>query len=225
MLEKILPKKKELAPGAEERGLKQLSRLATVMDILFAMAVFKLFTFLPNPDLDHFDSSTINNLFSAYSVNFLVIVVGIVLVLMYWNLSNQQTGNLIRTDSFHASLSILHVLCLLMYLYFIRLDIQLDGQRLALQMESIFLALAGFLSVYAYLYAKDRGFISDQIPKEQQRKMTFKFLTEPITAALTFPFAVFGPDIWTLAWLLMVPVGFILGKIRDRGQKSTESTP
>jgi hypothetical protein len=35
-------------------------------------------------------------------------------------------------------------------------------------------------------------------------------------AAATFPFAVFGADIWTLAWLLLIPVSWLLKKYRSR---------
>jgi hypothetical protein len=43
--------------------------------------------------------------------------------------------------------------CLMIYFYFVRLDIELEGVGIALLMESIFLALAGFLGVYGWNYA------------------------------------------------------------------------
>jgi len=47
-------------------------------------------------------------------------------------------------------------------------------------------------------------------------KTYLKLMPEPITSLLTFPFAVFGADIWTASWLLMVPVSYILKRIRIR---------
>jgi len=43
-----------------------------------------------------------------------------------------------------------------------------------------------------------------------------KLMPEPITSRLTIPFAVFGPDIWTASWLLMIPVSYTLKRIRTR---------
>jgi hypothetical protein len=41
----------------------------------------------------------------------------------------------------------------MLYLYFVRLDLEFDGAVIALKMESIALALAGFLSVLSWHYA------------------------------------------------------------------------
>ena len=130
--------------------------------------------------------------------------------------SNLQFGNLDRTDGRHATLSLLQVITLMIYLYFVRLDVQLDGATIVLQMESVFLALSGFFALWSWHYAIKSKLISDKLNKEEQNKVYLKLLPEPIVSTLSFPFAAFGPDIWTLSWLLLIPVGYISKKMRAR---------
>ena len=134
---------------------------------------------------------------------------GFVLVLIYWMQSNLQFGNLERTDGKHATLSLLQVITLMIYLYFVRLDVELDGAIIALQMESVFLALSGFLGLWSWHYAIKNKLISDTLMKDEQDKVYLKLMPEPIVSVLSFPFAFFGADIWTLSWLLLIPVGYL----------------
>ena len=142
--------------------------------------------------------------------------VGFVLVLICWGQSNLQFGNLERTDGKHSGLSLLQVITLMIYLYFVRLDVELDGAVIALQMESVFLALSGFFALWSWHYAIKNKLISQNITKDEQGKVYLKLMPEPIVPVLSFPFAAFGADVWTLSWLLLIPVGYILKRIRAR---------
>ena len=206
----------EATASSKERGTKQLFRLGVIIDILFALMIFNLFMFLPRPELDHFDASNMMDVLRSSYVNYLVMLVGIVLVLIYWNQSNLQFGNLEHTDGKHSTLSLLQVICLMIYLYFVRLDVQLGGLTFLLQMESVFLALAGFISIYSWHYAIKNKLISAKLSKLDQDKVYLKLTPEPVVSVLSFPFAWLGPDIWTLSWLLLIPVGWLLKKYRDR---------
>jgi hypothetical protein len=81
-------------------------------------------------------------------------------------------------------------------------------------MESVFLAISGFLAIYSWHYAIRKKLISDKVTRIEQNSTYLKLLPEPIVAVLTFPFAWFGADIWTLAWLLLIPVSWILKRYR-----------
>jgi nitrogen fixation-related uncharacterized protein len=61
-------------------------------------------------------------------LNYSVIIIGLVLVILYWGMNNLQFGNLERTDSRHATLSILQVFTLMLYIYFVRLDLQFGNE-------------------------------------------------------------------------------------------------
>jgi len=104
----------------------------------------------------------------------------------------------------------------MIYLYFVRLDVEFEGAVIALQMESVFLALSGFFALWAWYYAIKNKMISDHITTDEQNKVYLKLLPEPIVSVLSFPFAAFGPDIWTLSWLLLIPVGIVSKRLQAR---------
>lgn len=216
MIKKILTQKKEITQALVERGEKQLFRLSVIIDVLYALMIYKLFTLMPNPQIDGFGREELYKVLTESYLNYTVIVIGLVLVILYWGMSNLQFGNLSRTDGRHSTLSILQVFSLMLYIYFVRLDAQFEGEVLLMQMQSFTLALAGFLSVWSWYYALKNNLVSEAPSNEEKETMYLKFLPEPIVSALTFPLAYFGPGIWTLGWLLLIPVGWGLKKYRRR---------
>lgn len=215
-LKNPLIKHKELNEAEKERGFKQLSRLATIIDVIYGLLIFRLFMILPRPELDGFGKDELVEVLSTSYINYLVMLVGLIMILIYWGQSNLMFGNLRHTDGKHSTLSILQAFCLLIYFYFVRLDVELDGAVIALQMESVFLALSGFFGIAAWYYSEKNGLISSKVDHTEKTKIYLKLIPEPLVSVLTFPFAVFGPDIWTLSWLLLIPVGFIIKKISAR---------
>ncbi len=207
---------KGVTEAIKERGGKQLLRLAIIIDVLYALIIYKLFSFLPRPEVDGFTKDDLLEVLSTSYVNYLVMFVGFVLVLIYWGQSNLQFGNLERTDSKHSTLSLLQVITLMIYLYFVRLDVEFDGAVIALQMESVFLAISGFFALWSWHYVIKNKLISQNITKDEQSKVYLKLMPEPIVSILSFPFAAFGADIWTLSWLLLIPVGYISKRIQAK---------
>lgn len=203
---------KEVTEAIVEKGTKQLSRLSVIIDVLFALIIYKLFTFLPNPDLDGFGREELYKVLSESYLNYTVIFIGLALTIIYWGLSNVQFGNLARTDGKHATLSLMQIFALMLYIYFVRLDAQFGGVVLLMQMQSLFLALAGFLSVWSWHYAVKNDLVSDAPSKIEKETLYIKLIPEPLVSLITLPLAYFGPLIWTLGWLLLIPVGWGLKK-------------
>jgi len=222
MLRKILTGNKEMTEAMKERGFKQMMRVITIIDVLYALIIYRLFLLMPRPEVEGFTRENMAEVLGHSYLNYLAIFVGIVLVLLYWGQSNLQYGNMDRTDGRHSVLSILQVFFLMLYLYFIRLDLEFDGPVLALQMESLTLALAGFFSVWGWHHAVKQGMVSETLTSLEKDQIYLKLMPEPITAVLTFPFAFFGPNIWTLSWLLLIPVSWILKRIRSRMKSRNE---
>lgn len=216
MIKKILTSKKEITQALIERGQMQLFRLSVIIDVLYALMIYKLFTLMPNPQIDGFGREELYKVLTESYLNYTVIIIGLVLVILYWGISNLQFGNLERTNSMHSALSILQVFSLMLYIYFVRLDAEFGGEVLLMQMQSLFLALAGFLSLWSWHYAVKNNLVSDAPSKIEKESMYIKFLPEPIVSLLTFPLAWFGPLIWTLGWLLLIPVGWGLKKYRHK---------
>jgi uncharacterized membrane protein len=208
--------KSETSTTIKKRGTLQLNRLTTLIDVIYGIILFRLFLFLPRPEVDGFGADDLVRVLKESYLNYLVILVGLLMTLIYWGQSNLQINNLNRTNTKHAVLSILQVFSLLIYFYFVRLDVEFDGLVIALQMESIFLAIAGFMSIWAWQYARKMGLISDEMKEQEKEGVLLKLMPEPIVSALTFPFAIFGPDVWTASWLLLIPVTWFSKKIRTR---------
>jgi len=206
--------KTEVTPAVIERGERQLNRIMTIIDVLYALMIFQVFLIMPRPEVDNFTATELVSVFRESYLNYLVMTVGMILILLYWGQSHVIFGNLNRTDGTLSVIAILQAFFVLLYLYFIRLDIQMGGQSLILRLESISLAIAGGLGVWAWYYANKRILISDKVSELERDKTYLKLMPEPITSVLTIPFASFGPDIWTASWLLMIPVSYILKRIR-----------
>jgi len=220
MIKKYLKISKELSEAAKDRGARQLMRLQILIDVLYALMIYKLFTFMPNPDIDGFGRAELYKVLTESYLNYTVIIIGLVLIILYWAMNNLMFGNLDRTDGRHATLSILQVFSLMVYLYFVRLDAQFEGEVFLMQAQSFFLALAGFLAVGSWYYALKVGLVSDAPTETEKDKMYIKLMPEAIVSVITFPLAWFGPLVWTLGWLLLIPVEMISKRIQMRMKDS-----
>ena len=196
-----------------ERGKGILSSLKIVVNVLYALLIFQTFLILPRPDDPDLEYFSLLQIFSENAMKLVVIIVGLILIIIYWIQTNKQLGNLVRSSPIHASLAIVQMVCLMLYLYFVRFDMEFDGMTLALQMQSVFLALAGFIGVYNWMYVRKNDLTSDQIDKHEERAMLMQFLPEPMASLFSLPFATFGPGIWTLSFLIIIPLGYFLKKI------------
>ena len=221
----ILKPKPEITKAMVDREMRQLFRLQTLIDVVYGIMLFRIFLFLPRPEVDGFGAKDLVKVLSESYLNYLMIIVGIFMLIVYWGQSNMQFGNLERTRTPHAILSILQVVFLLLYFYFVRLDVQFDGAAIALQMESIFLALAGLMSILGWHYAVKNHLIADALSEEEKYEVYLKLYPEPIVSVLTFPFAFFGPDAWTASWLLLIPVTMITKRIIHNIKTKSKSEP
>jgi len=208
--------KTDITPAIVERGERQLNRIMIIIDVLYALMIFQLFMMMPRPEIDNFTANELVTVLKTSYINYLAMFVGMVLILLYWGQNHVVFGNLDRTDGTLSVIAILQTFILMLYLYFVRLDLEMGGQTLVLRLESVSLAIAGGIGVWAWHYANKRQLFTDKLSDLEVDKTYLKLMPEPITSILTIPFAVFGPGIWTLSWLLMIPVSYILKRIRKR---------
>ena len=211
-----LLKKVERTKAQIERGVGILNSLKIVINVLYALMIFQAFLILPRPDDPELEYQSLSQIFSDNVMQLVIILIGLILIVTYWIQFNKQLGNLVRSSPVHASLAVIQMICLMLYLYFVRFDMAYDGMTLALQMESIFLALAGFVGVINWVYARRNGLTSDQINEEEEITILFKLLPEPTASLISLPFAVFGPDIWTISFLSILPLTYIYNRIGKR---------
>ena len=211
-----LIKKTEPTKAQIERGVGLLNSVLIVINILYALLIFQVFLILPRPGDPELEYNTLGQIYSENLTQILVIVVGLILIVMYWIQFNRQLGNLVRSSPIHATITVVQMVCLMLYLYFVRFDMEYDGMQLALQMESIFLALAGFLGAFNWWYARRNKLTSDQIDDNEEVSVFYSLLPEPLASLFTLPFASFGPTVWTISFLSIIPIGYILKLIRKK---------
>jgi uncharacterized membrane protein len=217
--------KKEKTQAEKERDARQLRRLQTLMDVVFGVLLIRVFTLLPhltNPDSGKVDPLVI---FTETGESFIMFVIGFVLITIYWFQSNKTSGNLVSTDGKHTMLSILQLFFLLLYLYSVRLDMETQSDVLALFMQSVSLALAGFAGVAAWIYAsKHAEMVSEAVSAGEANELKISILSEPLAAAFTIPFAFIGPGIWNLSWLSVIVFGIFLKRRHKKKFETNSST-
>ncbi|MDN3643510.1 hypothetical protein QWY87_12410 [Lutimonas halocynthiae] len=207
-------KKKAAATNAElERGKEILFSLKILMNVLFTLLIFQTFLILPRPEDPDLEYFTLEQIFAENIPKLTVMLVGLILIGIYWIQINKQLGNLVRSSGVHASVGLAQMVCLMLYLYFVRFDMEFDGLSIALQMQSVFLALAGLLGVFNWFYARSNKLTSDQINDSEEKRMFYQMLPEPLAALFSLPFATMGGEVWSLSFLIILPLSFIFNKI------------
>lgn len=204
------PLKKKENEAAVQRDTMLLKSLTIVVNVLYALMIFQVFLILPRPDDPELEYSSLEQVYSDNLTVLMVIVIGLIMILIYWIQFHKLMGNLVRSSTVHASLAIFQMIFLMIYLYWVRFDMEFDGLTLALQMESIFLSLAGFTGALSWVYARRNNLTSDQIDEQEEVSILYSILPEPLAALFSLPFAVYGPGVWTLSFLVIIPIGILL---------------
>ena len=217
-------KKTDPTKAQIERGVGLLNSIRVVVNVLYALMIFQMFLILPRPDDPELAYHTLAQIYSENVMQLVMIVVGLILIMLYWIQFNTQMGNLVRSSPLHATLAVVQMIFLMIYLYFLRFDMEYDGMKLALQMESVFLAAAGFIAAFNWRYARSNGLTSDQIDKNEELNIFYKILPEPMASLFTLPFAALGPNYWTLAFLSIIPFGYILKLVRKKYENNGEES-
>ena len=208
---KLFRPKINKTPAEIQRDERQLRRLQTLMDVVFGVLIIRLFMILPAPEVVL--EGGVDPLTIFGRGNFLMFIIGILLVSIYWFQSNKTNGNLVATDVKHSFLSILQMLFLLLYFYSISLDAATESDALALFMQSVTLSLAGFTGVAAWVYVANHAeLLSEAVSEKEANEITTNILSEPISAAITIPFAFVGPIAWNISWLSALLIGSFLKK-------------
>lgn len=197
------------------RDSKQLKRLSVIIDVVYALMIFRIFMLFPKPTQDEMAWRSLNDYFLANAGSLLFVAISIAVVIVYWLQNNTLFGNLERTDKVHTSLSIAQIFCLLMYFFSIRIGVQYGDAVSAKVFQSTTAMLVGLTAWLAWRYAiKDRRLLSPELPDETARHFAQRFKAEPITALITIPCAFIGPLVWDLAWFSYPVFVKIFGRLR-----------
>jgi len=183
------------------REQRQLRRLETLVDVVYGITIWRLFTLLPRPD-ENPAWNTLQDMLIDSWLNFAVALIALIIVIIYWIQSNLLFKYLVRTDGWHIGLSIAQLFALLLFLYAIRVGIELEAGPSTRIFESSMACLLGIFSFAAWYYALHKGrLVTDELDADEAKSITERIKAEPITAAITIPFAA-GMWMWELSWFV-----------------------
>jgi uncharacterized membrane protein len=202
---------KPAAPGELQQQGRELHRLESLIDSVFAIVIVVIVFDLPEPD----ESITfdLTNFITFQFNSLLFAMLGIIVLLVYWFQSNLLLGNLDRTDGIHASISLLQVFLVLVYLSTVSLGISVGTEPPVLVAQSITAALVGFFAAAAWWYASyKRRLLTQDIGDDEVATLQLRVLAEPLTAVLTIGLAFVSATAWELGWLAYPLIAAMLRK-------------
>jgi hypothetical protein len=201
---------------APDPGVRQLQRLCTLTDVVFAITIWRIFTLIPRPGIGEASWLSLGDYFRSEWLALLVLLVGLIFTIVYWLQSNTLSSGLARTDTKHTVLSIVQIFSLLVFLYALRLGIEVGDALGARAFESLAAANVGLWGALAWRYAcKNRRLLRDDVTDLKAKQLAVSITGEPLTAAITVPVAFVGPIFWELSWFAY-PV--IAGIVRRRAK-------
>ena len=195
---------------------EQLNRLTRVIDVVFALVIWRAFMLLPRVGENPAWTSVADMLADEWQV-FGVVLLLTLIVIIYWQQHNMITRPLVATDARHSGLAIFQLLFLLLFLYAISQGLQLGASASQRAFESSTAVLVGVFSNLSWRYAtrNRKRMIDPEVSDEEIGLVSHRILAEPVTAVLTIPFAFMGPWFWELSWFLYP----LIRKFFNRAQK------
>ena len=197
----------------------QLQRLARMIDVVYAIVIWRIFILLPSPTAEQLRWEHIGTFLGDSIGVFLMVIIGIAVTIIYWIQNNVLFGNLQSTDSRHTILSILQLFFLLVFLVSLRDGIELGPSTGTRALESVTAALVGIAGGWGWLYAiKNHRLLLPEVTEQYAFRLRDRILAEPITAIITIPLAFVGPILWEISWL-SYPLVVWLVRGRRRAKK------
>ena len=176
--------------------------MRTLSDVIYALVIWRAFEIIPKPGIDG-EWASVGAYFAEQWTMFVLIAIGLIFTIIYWSQSNTLLGAIERTDTKHSALSILQLFFLLVFLFAIRVGIEMEASPWNRTFESIAAAMVGYSGAIAWLYAsRKRRLLRDEVSDEDARGFGNRILAEPLTATLTIPMAWVGAWTWEASWLI-----------------------
>ena len=191
-----------------EREHRQVRRLETLIDVVFGITLWRLFILLPRP-AENPEWVTLIDMVKDSGMQFLVVVIALIIVIIYWLQSHVLFKYLVKTDVVHSVLSVLQLFSLLLFLYAIAVGVVLKADETTRVFESSMACLLGVFSYAAWYYALNKGgLITAELSQDEAKGITERIKAEPVTAAITIPFA-YSMWMWELSWFIYPFVVYI----------------
>ncbi len=197
---------------ATEPDRSQLKRLERLMDVVYAIAIWRVFMLVPRPDEQEWESLSV--FFAQEGMALAVLAVGLAVIIVYWIQGNLLLGSLEGTDTRHTVAVILQIFSLLLFLYSIKTGALIGdtpGTRLFESLSALALGLTSYLGWYTAV--KDGRLVRKDLSTERLVDITRRIRAEPVTALITIPFAFVGAISWNLAWFAYPLIVYLVRRL------------
>ena len=118
------------------RSTLHLNRLERLTDVVYGIIIWQLFMLIPTPDSMGKDWVSLGDYLKDGGVTILVVLIGIGWAIVYWNQSNRLFSALRATDGWHSALSIFQLFFLFVFLYSMKLGVDIGGMAGTWALES-----------------------------------------------------------------------------------------
>jgi uncharacterized membrane protein len=188
------------ALAGRRRETSQLRRLETLTDVVYGIAIWRVFVLFPRPDQPEWSWHSWREFFAAEGMTVVLIAIGVAVLIIYWLQSNTLFSQVERADGKFAVRAIVQLFFVLLFLFAIRVGTELPASAWTRGFESSSALLLGLSSTWMWSYAaKGRRLLHDDVTDDEARAVRKRIAAEPATALFTLPF-VFTPMFWELAW-------------------------
>jgi uncharacterized membrane protein len=188
---------------------RQLNRLTTLVDVVYAIAIVRVFLLLPRPDEGNW-ASLADLLADEYLV-FVFAFLAIVILAIYWLQTNLLFGKLKKTDGRHSVIVLFQIFFTLLMLYAIRVGIEFEAGPVARAFESVAVGMVGVMAFAGWQYAiTGRRLIDDELSDGEALRIRIVILAEPLTAVVALACAFIGPIVWELSWFSYPLIALLL---------------
>lgn len=207
----------EISTEPTPQGRRKLRRLEVLMDSVFAIVIVMLAAGIPLPNDSGWSGDSLPAFLHTQINEISFAVIGMVMIVIFWLQNNLLFENLSCTDNRHSVLALVQIFLLLVYFYAIGLSMEFEDQTEGLAMQSIAAALVGIAAMTGWWYASTkRRLLSTETDDATIREISTNIRAEPLTALITLPFALLGPDIWGISWLLYPLISTLLKKLSSK---------
>jgi len=207
------------AVAARRRETSQLRRLETLTDVVYGIAIWRVFILFPRPDQPAWNWHSWREFLAAEGMTIVLIAIGVAVLIIYWLQSNTLFSLVERADGKFAVRAIMQLFFVLLFLFAIRVGTELPASAWTRGFESVAALLLGLSSKWMWSYAaKGRRLLHDDVTDDEAKAVRKRITAEPATALFTLPFA-FTPWLWELAWFTYPAVRRFFGR---RARKEPE---
>jgi uncharacterized membrane protein len=188
------------AHAGRRREISQLRRLETLTDVVYGIAIWRVFILFPRPDEPAWNWHSWREFLAAEGMTIVLIAIGVAVLIIYWLQSNTLFSLVERADGKFAVRAIIQIFFVLLFLFSIRVGTELPPSAWTRGFESISALLLGLSSTWMWSYAaRERRLLHDDVTDDEAKGVRRRITAEPATALFTLPFA-FTPWLWELAW-------------------------